>query len=133
MASAAGAAKRLVVFGGSGFVGGAIAAEALRRGASVLCLSRAGAPAAGLAAQPWAQRAQWAKADALQPDTYRDKLKGADAVVISIGSPPLPFVDRAAQARHPASCCVAASGSLGRNGVLRLRASCGCRARLRRR
>ena len=104
MASAACAAKRLVVFGGSGFVGGAVAEAALQRGAAVLCLSRTGAPAAGLAEQPWAQRAQWAKADALQPDTYRDKLRGADAVVISIGSPPLPFVDRAAQARARREC-----------------------------
>ena len=99
MASAAGAAKRLVVFGGSGFVGGAVAEAALQRGAAVLCLSRTGAPAAGLATQPWARAAQWAKADALQPDTYRDRLVGADAVVVSIGSPPLPFVDRASQAR----------------------------------
>jgi uncharacterized protein YbjT (DUF2867 family) len=100
MASAAGAAaKRLVVFGGSGFVGGAVAEEALRRGAAVLCLSRTGAPSAGLAQQPWARKAEWAQADALQPDTYRDKLRGADAVVVSIGSPPLPFVDRASQAR----------------------------------
>ena len=104
---ASGAAKRLVVFGGSGFVGGAVAEEALRRGAAVLCLSRSGAPAEGLAKQPWAQRAQWAQADALQPDTYRDKLVGADAVVVSIGSPPLPFVDRASQkfVRRPADAC----------------------------
>lgn len=97
--AASAAAKRLVVFGGSGFVGGAVAEEALRRGAAVLCLSRTGAPSAGLAQQPWARKAEWAQADALQPDTYRDKLRGADAVVVSIGSPPLPFVDRASQAR----------------------------------
>ena len=98
-AAAAGAAKRLVVFGGSGFVGGAVAEEALRRGLAVLCLSRSGAPVAGVSSQSWTKQAQWAKADALSPDTYRDKLTGADAVVISIGSPPLPFVDRASQAR----------------------------------
>jgi uncharacterized protein YbjT (DUF2867 family) len=104
-ASAGGAARRLVVFGGSGFVGAAAAEEALRRGLSVLCLSRSGAPGPGLASQPWAQRATWAKADALEPDTYRSHLAGAEAVIVSIGSPPLPFVDRAFQAR--ARACVA--------------------------
>jgi uncharacterized protein YbjT (DUF2867 family) len=103
-ASAGGAARRLVVFGGSGFVGAAAAEEALRRGLSVLCLSRSGAPGPGLASQPWAQRATWAKADALEPDTYRSHLAGAEAVIVSIGSPPLPFVDRAFQARARARC-----------------------------
>jgi hypothetical protein len=97
--AAGGAARRLVVFGGSGFVGCATAQEALARGLDVLCLSRSGAPPAAVASQPWARRATWAKADALQPDSYRQQLVGAEAVVISIGSPPLPFVDRAFQAR----------------------------------
>jgi uncharacterized protein YbjT (DUF2867 family) len=96
--AASGAARRLVIFGGSGFVGSAAAAEALQRGLAVTCLSRSGQAPAGLASLPWAQRASWAKADALQPDSYRQHLAGADAVIVAIGSPPLPFVDRAYQA-----------------------------------
>ncbi len=111
---AASAARRLVVLGGSGFVGSAAAEEALRRGLAVLCLSRSGAPAAGLAAQPWAQAASWSRADALQPDTYREQLKGADAVIVAIGSPPLPFVDRAYQARRAAAAAAAVASSRAR-------------------
>ena len=87
--------QRLVILGGNGFVGSATAEEALRRGLSVLCLSRSGAPAPGQAAQPWATAVEWAKADARVPEAYRGRLQGASAVVVAIGSPPLPFGDRA--------------------------------------
>ncbi len=91
-------AAKLIILGGSGFVGAAVAEEALRRGMNVVCLSRSGSTEAPHA---WADKATWAKADALKPDTYREHLRGAAAVVVSIGSPPLPFVDRDYQAR----CC----------------------------
>lgn len=95
MASAAAATARgvLVILGGNGFVGTAVAQEALARGLNVLCLSRSGEPAAPQAAQPWAKQVQWGKADAFSPDSYREALASADALVVSIGSPPVPFVD----------------------------------------
>jgi len=88
------ASRRLVILGGNGFVGSAVAEEALRRGLEVLCLSRSGRCTAPHA---WASRVRWERADALQPDTYREHLRGAEALVVSIGSPPLPFQDRAYQ------------------------------------
>lgn len=94
MASKRGA---LVVFGASGFVGSAIAQEGVRRGLEVLCLSRKGIAPKAFAAADWAKKVMWASADALKPETYREKLEGAEAVIVSIGSPPLPFVDRAYQ------------------------------------
>ena len=99
MAAGAKGAQRLVVLGATGFVGGAVAAEAIRRGLKVLCLSRKGVAPSYYASQEWARVAEWAAGDALQPETYRDKLDGADALVVSIGSPPLPFVDFGYQAR----------------------------------
>jgi|AntAceMinimDraft_5_1070358.scaffolds.fasta_scaffold424969_1 uncharacterized protein YbjT (DUF2867 family) len=47
---------RLVVFGGTGFVGSAIAEEAVRRGLSVTCLTRGGRPPARIAAQAWSDK-----------------------------------------------------------------------------
>lgn len=91
MASRKGA---LVVFGATGFVGSAVAQEGVKRGLDVICLSRKGVAPAAFASATWAKSVQWAAADALRPETYREKLEGADSVVISIGSPPLPFVDR---------------------------------------
>ena len=87
------AAQRLVVLGASGFVGGHVAKEAIRRGLNVLCLSRKGKAPPCYADTDWARKAEWSTGDALQPETYREKLDGANALVVSIGSPPLPFVD----------------------------------------
>lgn len=93
------AARRgtLVVFGATGFVGSHVAQEGVKRGLDVICLSRKGVAPAAVASATWSKSVKWAAADALKPGTYRDQLQGADAVVISIGSPPLPFVDRGYQ------------------------------------
>jgi uncharacterized protein YbjT (DUF2867 family) len=110
----ASAAKKLVVLGGGGFVGSAVAQEALRRGLRVLCLSRSGrSDVPG----DWSDRVTWAKADALQAETYREHLRGADAVVISIGSPPLPFVDRAYQLLMNGETNVTATRTAKEEGV----------------
>ena len=110
----AGAAKRLVVLGGGGFVGSAVAQEALSRGLRVLCLSRSGrSDVPG----DWSDRVTWGKADALQAETYRHHLRDADAVVVSIGSPPLPFVDRAYQLLMNGETNVTATRTAKEEGV----------------
>ena len=87
IASVSSAAK-VVVVGGSGFVGSAICQAAVARGASVFSVSRSGKPAAKqLAASPWAAKVTWLQGDALEasewPETY---LEGAAGIVSCVGS-----------------------------------------------
>ena len=60
--AASAAAKRLVVFGGTGFVGSGIAKEAVKRGFDVTCVTRGGAAPAHLlgdAERGWASEIDW--------------------------------------------------------------------------
>ncbi|KAJ2776762.1 hypothetical protein H4R18_005492 [Coemansia javaensis] len=80
------AARRILVVGGSGFVGQAVCRSALARGWEVLSLSRHGAPERPAADQGrLASGVQWIKGDALRPETFREHLAGCDAVVHSVG------------------------------------------------
>lgn len=83
-------AKKLMVFGGTGFVGSAIVQEAVRRGLLVTCVTRTGTPPSHIASQAWSGEVSWLPGDALRPETYRDAMRGADAVVTSVGRLPLP-------------------------------------------
>ncbi|EED15015.1 hypothetical protein TSTA_044810 [Talaromyces stipitatus ATCC 10500] len=84
------AAKRLVVAGGSGFLGSRICKHASVQGWEVISLSRSGEPkwdtvTASKERPGWASEVEWAKADILKPNTYKPFLKGATAVVHSMG------------------------------------------------
>ncbi|EGD96474.1 hypothetical protein TESG_03916 [Trichophyton tonsurans CBS 112818] len=83
-------AKRIVVAGGSGFLGARICQSAVARGWEVVSLSRHGEPkwdtvSPSGQAPRWAQKVEWAKADLLDPSSYREHLKNASAVVHSMG------------------------------------------------
>ncbi|KAJ5171804.1 hypothetical protein N7492_004397 [Penicillium capsulatum] len=84
------AAKRLVVAGGSGFLGSRICKSAAARGWEVTSLSRSGEPrwesVTDSSNRPsWASSVEWAKADLLKPESYKSFLSGASAVVHSMG------------------------------------------------
>ncbi|KAJ5726689.1 uncharacterized protein N7483_008046 [Penicillium malachiteum] len=84
------ATKRLVVAGGSGFLGSRICKAAAARGWSVTSLSRSGEPrwetVTDSSTRPsWASSVEWAKADLLKPGSYKSFLTGATAVVHSMG------------------------------------------------
>lgn len=57
---------------------------------TVTCFSRTGVVPKHLKSEEWAASCTWKAADALQRDTYEDDLSGLDAVIVSIGSPPVP-------------------------------------------
>jgi len=95
------AAGHVAVFGGRGFVGSMVTSELCRRGVNVLNIARR-APRA----QP-PPGVTFACGDALDPSTYRQHLKGARAVVISIGSEPWKFLstpEKAVAANGDTNC-----------------------------
>ncbi|CAG8931716.1 unnamed protein product [Penicillium salamii] len=84
------AAKRLVVAGGSGFLGSRICKSAAARGWTVTSLSRSGEPRWETVSESnerpsWASSVEWAKADILKPESYKSYLSGASAVVHTMG------------------------------------------------
>ena len=70
----------VAVAGGSGFVGGGIAAELFARGHCPIVLSRRGEAARG----PLPESVEVRRADAAQSDGLVDALRGADALVIAL-------------------------------------------------
>ena len=114
------AAKRLVVFGGTGFVGSAIVEEAVRRGLSVTCLTRTGVPPSHVASQAWSDKVEWQPSDALDPDSYTSRLEGADAVITSVGRLPLPSLTHEEVVRDNGETNIAPARAAKTVGVPRL-------------
>jgi nucleoside-diphosphate-sugar epimerase len=77
---------KLVVAGGNGFIGSEISRLAVQNGHEVAAFGRTGRPALTPAQHPWTQEVDWRAADVFEPDTWRDLLEGADAVVHSIAT-----------------------------------------------
>lgn len=112
----------IVVFGGNGFVGSAVCEAAVARNVPVVSVSRSGArpPQLKPGSGGWADRVRWEKGDALNESSYKQHLGGAGAVVIAIGTPPLPFIDRTTQRRANGESNVAIARAAREAGVKRL-------------
>lgn len=76
------AGKKVVVLGGSGFVGKRICEGLVAQGAKVVSLSRSGAPKL---TAPWVSEVRWQSGDVLSTDLDRI-MAGADAVISAIGT-----------------------------------------------
>ncbi|KAL7271795.1 hypothetical protein RUND412_005421 [Rhizina undulata] len=80
---------RLVVCGGNGFLGSRICKSAVTRGWSVTSISRSGEPKwetlGEKSAPEWSKSVNWHRGNILEPNSYRDELNGATAVVHSMG------------------------------------------------
>lgn len=77
---------KIVVPGGNGFIGSEICRIAVLNGHDVTAFGRTGRPALTPAEHPWTQQVDWRAADVFDPDTWRDLLAGADAVVHCIAT-----------------------------------------------
>lgn len=79
--------KSIAVLGGNGFLGRKICEVGVRKGWSVMSLSRSGSPPKALSHSDnsWISRVNWAKADLLDPNSYKNYLIGKSAVVHSVG------------------------------------------------
>ncbi len=71
---------RLLVTGGSGFIGRAVCSLAVDRGHEAVSVSRSGAPETG------SDDVEWIAADVFEPAEWRGALDGVEAVVHSIGT-----------------------------------------------
>ena len=80
-------AQTIAVAGGTGFVGGAIAAELRRRGHRVVVLSHRGEAARGQLPDD----VEIVRADVTKPEGLTDALRGVDALVISLAFPNSPI------------------------------------------
>jgi len=74
---------KVVVLGGSGFVGSRICERLVAEGAAVTSISRSGGPPED--AGPWAQQVRWLRGDVLSME-LAGPLAGAEAVVSAIGA-----------------------------------------------
>jgi len=76
---------RLLVVGGSGFIGRAVCRRAIAAGHEVRSVSRGGRPETVERPGSWRESVEWTSADLFSPHTWRDRLRGVDAVVHSVG------------------------------------------------
>lgn len=77
---------KLVVPGGNGFIGAEICRVAVQNDHEVAAFGRTGRPALTPARHPWTQDVEWRAANIFEPDSWRDLLEGADAVVHSVAT-----------------------------------------------
>ncbi|KAK5129562.1 hypothetical protein LTR08_003148 [Meristemomyces frigidus] len=90
MSATSAARKKLVVCGGNGFLGSRICQAAVARDWDVTSISRSGEPnwpsvSSHQTAPAWSSSVTWRSANILHPETYKDDLEGAYAVVHSMG------------------------------------------------
>nr|QKY15174.1 NAD dependent epimerase/dehydratase (TERH) [Polytomella parva] len=73
----------LLVLGGRGFLGSRVCHEALSTGLHVVGLSRSGTPP--FSKEPWVSQVEWARGDALDPESYSSFLRNSAAVISCVG------------------------------------------------
>jgi len=88
---------KVVVFGGNGFVGSTVLKELCARSVPAASVSRQGTRPKHLDKATWASTVDWNRGDATNAETYMKLLEGSRAVVIAIGSPPVPVSDESWQ------------------------------------
>lgn len=73
---------KLLVLGGSGFVGSHVCKEALDKGLVVSSLNRSGKPSLN---EPWADKVIWNQGNLLEPASLKDAMDNVSAVVSCVG------------------------------------------------
>ncbi|MDA9470503.1 NAD-dependent epimerase/dehydratase family protein [Enterococcus sp. 5H] len=74
---------KIVIFGGSGFIGQKLAEELVNRGHHVSSISRSGKPAD--LTTPWSQKVEWIHSDILNDTAWQDTIATSDWVIDTIG------------------------------------------------
>ena len=117
----------VVVIGGNGFVGTNVLKQLVKKGVPAVSISRSGTLPKQLAKEEWAAAVKWTAGDATEPETYAASLEGARAVIVAVGSPPIPTSDLAWQIKMNGTTnamAVEAAGAAGVGRVVLLGATC---------
>ena len=140
------AVRRVVVFGGNGYVGAAVSralveseqwmTTATGNGTgtaststststsaprvAVACASRSGAPPTWARRERWVERVEWVTCDALDAETCETTTRDADAVVTAIGALPMPWMGREEIVRLNGDTNVVPGRAAMMNGTTRL-------------
>jgi len=117
--------KRIVAFGGNGFVGSTTLDMLSSRGGleGLVSVSRSGGVPQHLQGKAVAQSVRWERGDCLDEASYENLLDGSTAVLISVGSPPLPTFDEIARQRQVTAngqTCSSVIRTCSRKGVPRI-------------
>lgn len=78
--------KKIVLFGGNGFVGQAMVDVALRQGIDIISVNRSGQPKAYQPPAFAPGKIEWKVGDISVPDTYKDALAGATGAISCVGA-----------------------------------------------
>jgi uncharacterized protein YbjT (DUF2867 family) len=73
---------KLLVMGGTGFIGAEVCRVAAAEGHEVVAVGRSGRPPGG---EAWAERVGWVAADVFRPEAWTEHLAGCAAVVHCVG------------------------------------------------
>lgn len=77
--------QKLLVTGGSGFIGSQICRVAVEEGHEVVSVSRSGRPQDARGEASWMDRVTWVAANVLSPGDWRAHLEGCTAVIHCVG------------------------------------------------
>ncbi|ORZ25045.1 hypothetical protein BCR42DRAFT_578 [Absidia repens] len=87
MSQATTVTRKLLVVGGSGFLGQSMCKAAVQRGWETVSMSRNGEPESFTkhGKPAWANEVEWARGDSLDPSSYKDVIKDVTNVVHTVG------------------------------------------------
>jgi len=102
--------KKVVVYGGNGFVGTHVAKALFDKGVCTACLSRSGYKPLHLKDQKWSESVRWCKGNALDPDTKL--LERVHGMIALVGSAPTPTSSKEAYEAQ-----VVANGETNANAI----------------
>jgi len=102
--------KKVVIYGGNGFVGTHVAKALSAKGICTACLSRTGHRPLHLKDEKWSEHVRWCKGNALEPDM--NLLKRVTGLVCLVGSAPMPTTSSEAF-----NAQITANGETNRNAI----------------
>lgn len=101
-------------------MGSNVLKQLVAKGVPAISISRSGTTPKQLENEAWAKDVMWTAGNALEPETYASALAGARALIVTVGSPPVPTSDVAWQLKMNGTTNATAIEAAGEAGVGRV-------------